>query len=91
MRCVMMFTLPDGRNIDTEMIKEITSVRDHGLDPKSIDRSVLSFTIHLKGTTSVKVTEYYHFADWAEAKLRLNNLRNQLCALVDQKDCVDRK
>ena len=87
----MIFTLPDGRNIDTGLIKEISLVRDHGEDPKSIDRSILSFTIHLKGANSVKVTEYYHFADWAEAKLRLNNLRNQLCVLVDQNVCQDGK
>lgn len=88
-RCVMKFTLPDGQNIETGLIKEITTVRDHGADPKSIDRSILSFTIHLKGAPSVKVSEYYHFADWAEAKLRLNNLRTQLCALVDQSVCKD--
>lgn len=88
-RCVMKFTLPDGQNIETDLIKEITTVRDHGVDPKSIDRSILSFTIHLKGAPSVKVSEYYHFADWAEAKMRLINLRKQLCAMVDQNACKD--
>ena len=80
----MKYVLPDGQTIETDMITQITSVRDQGADPESIDRNILSFTIHFKGASSVKVSEYYYFADWAEVKLRLKKLRKQLNALADQ-------
>ena len=87
----MKHILPDGQTIETDMITQITSVRDHGADPNSIDRSILSFTIHFKGAPSVKVSDYYHYADWAEVKIRLDGVRNQLCSLLDQKVCNDHK
>lgn len=71
----MDIILPDGQVIDPTRIREITPIRDLGLDSGSIDRSVLAFTIRMRGGQSIQVKEYYHFSDWADASKRLKVLR----------------
>ncbi len=74
----MEHILPDGQKVDLTRVKEITAIRDLGLDPESIDRSVLSFSIRMKNGETKQVKEYYHFSDWAVASKRLKDIRNSL-------------
>lgn len=78
----MIFTLPDGRTLDTDSIKQVSSIRDLGQDAKSIDRCILSFSVYLKDGPTITVSDYYHYADWAEVKKRLSTLRKNLADLI---------
>ncbi len=83
----MMYTLPDGRVLDTELITQVSSIRDLGQDERSIDRSILSFSVYLRKGETVQVVEYYHYTDWAEAKKRLTEVRKSLCDALNQGAC----
>jgi hypothetical protein len=74
----MEYLLPDGQKVELSRIKEITQIRDLGLDPGSIDRSVLSFSIRLRGGKTIQIKEYYHFSDWSEAKKSLKKIHASL-------------
>jgi hypothetical protein len=75
----MLFTLPDGRIIDLECVSTVSTIRDYGSDPRSIDRHILGFSIYLKKKREVvEVLDTYHFNDWAEARLRLKKTREEI-------------
>ena len=74
----MQYLLPDGRSFETEEIRELTSIRDYGSDDATIVLSKIGFTIHLKKGKSIQVMEHYHFTDWAEAKLKVSRLRDDI-------------
>ena len=74
----MQFKLSDGRSFYIKDIREVTAIRDYGSDGTTIDLSKLGFTIYLKGGKSLLVVEYYHFADWAMAKQKLSDLRDDI-------------
>ena len=74
----MNYKLPDGQVIELGRIISVSTVRDMGRDPKSIDRSLIGFTIHLRNREIVEVTDYYHFSDWAEVKNRLKQVREDI-------------
>jgi hypothetical protein len=77
----MIYKLPNGKEITLEDVVRISKVRDKGEDSKSIEYSIMSFTIYLGRTVSIDVEEHYHFADWSDKKLKLNQLRT---AIVDK-------
>ncbi len=87
----MEYLLPDGQKVEMSRIKEITQIRDLGLDPGSIDRSVLSFSIRLRGGTTIQVKEYYHFSDWSEAKKKLKKVHASLVEHWHQSDPSHKK
>jgi UDP-N-acetylmuramate-alanine ligase len=77
----MVYTLPNGQVIELSTISSVSSIRDYGHDPKSIDKHMIGFTIRLKGREIVEVTENYHFSDWSEVKKRVKQLREDIIAL----------
>lgn len=80
----MNYTLPSGQVIDLARVSSVSKVRDFGRDPKSIDRHMIGFTIHLQRREIVEVTDYYYFSDWAETKNRLKRLREDIISKWEQ-------
>jgi hypothetical protein len=74
----MLYTLPDGRVIDLTCVSNILPIRDYGLDPKSIDKSLIGFSIYLNKREVMDVVDYYHYNDWAEVKNGLKKLREEI-------------
>lgn len=77
----MVYTLPNGQVIELSRISSISSVRDYGRDPKSIDKHMIGFTIRMAGREVIEVTENYHFSDWAEVKKNIKQLREDIAEL----------
>lgn len=79
----MLYTLPNGKEIDIEKITTVSPVRDLGPDPLSIDLCRLGFNIHLRKKEIIQVSEHYHYNDWAEVRGKLNGIRNEILKLVE--------
>lgn len=71
----MKYKLNDGREIDLNKVYELSVVRDEGMDKKSINLSKIAFSIRLKDGQSIKVEKSYHYSDWAQAKMELDQER----------------
>ncbi|MDD2228108.1 MAG: hypothetical protein PHY48_01705 [Candidatus Cloacimonetes bacterium] len=80
----MLYTLPDGRIIDLTCVSVVTPVKDFGLDPKTIVKSRIGFSIILKKREVLDVVDYYHYSDWATAKNKLNKLREEIVSRWSQ-------
>lgn len=74
----MSYKLPNGQLVDLKRVRSISTVRDLGADPKSIDLSRLGFTLHLANREIIEITECYHFSDWGDVKKKLQKLRQEL-------------
>ena len=74
----MYYILKDGRKVDLSRVVEVSEIRDEGLDTDTISESALSFSIRIKGSSSMKVPRNYHFADWGNEKLDLRKERSRL-------------
>jgi len=74
----MLYKLPDGREIDLTRVKSVSSIRDSGLEVNSIEKSAMTFSIRLAGSETIEVKELYHYADWAEATLKIKRMRQDL-------------
>jgi hypothetical protein len=68
----------DGREVDLEQIKSVSTIRDLGLDKTQISVSRICFTVHLKNREELQVSREYHYSDWAEAKIELGKEREDL-------------
>lgn len=79
----MIFTLNDGRSFDTKDIRDISAIRDYGEAKESIGMSKLAFTVYFRTGKSIQITDNYHFSDWAQAKKRLSEIREQIILLKD--------
>ncbi len=78
----MLYTLPDQRSFELEDIARVSNIRDHGDDPSSIVYSKISFHISFQGNEFIEVALQYHFADWAEQKMKLKGIRNDLLEAI---------
>ncbi|MDY0152335.1 MAG: hypothetical protein RBS43_08700 [Candidatus Cloacimonas sp.] len=86
----MIYKLPSGQLIDTSMISSVSTVRDLGKNPKTIDTNLIGFTIRMKGREIIDVTDDYHFCDWAEVKKNLKHIREEIENLcLEEKDYID--
>ncbi len=74
----MVYSLPDGKQVDLNRVRRISMVRDFGQDKTSIDKCKLGFSIHLDRREVIEVTDIYHYSDWAAVKKRMNDLRKDL-------------
>lgn len=74
----MKYIFTDGIEVDLERILSVSSVRDLGLDNKSISMSKIGFSIHLDKRELVQITRSYHYSDWATVKLELEKERKDL-------------
>lgn len=74
----MIYTLPDGHRLKLENVLRVSQVRDLGSDSGSIGYSKMAFTIHLTKHEELEITEQYHYSDWAEAKRKLIQTREEL-------------
>ncbi|MBP7309812.1 MAG: hypothetical protein KA984_00815 [Candidatus Cloacimonetes bacterium] len=74
----MTYKLPNGQLVDLKKIRSVSTVRDLGTDPKTIDLNRLGFTIHLLNREILEVTEIYHYSDWGDVKRNLQKLRQEL-------------
>lgn len=80
----MIYTLADGRNINIGEVKSVSSIRDYGDDPNMIGMCRFGFAIYMKDSSTVRVSEHYHYADWVEVRARLNAVRTEILRLVEQ-------
>jgi len=80
----MIYTLPNGQNVDLAKVTNVSRIRDMGHDSKSIDKQKIGFTISLKNREIIDVVDYYHYSDWADVKNRLNLIRKQVIAKWEQ-------
>ena len=80
----MNITLPDGSVISTDNIKRVSSIRDEGQDEASIDRSILIFTLKMRSGETIPVQVYYHYTDWAQKKIEITKLRNDILKHLDK-------
>lgn len=78
----MEYVLPDGQKVDLGKVKEISAIRDMDVDITTIDKSLLAFSIRMKGGQNIQVKEYYHFSDWADASKKLKSIRTDLVAAL---------
>jgi len=76
----MLYLLPDGKKIDLARVESISKIREYGQAGKIIEKQLIGFSIHLKNNEIIEVKEEYHFSDWAEVKIRLNKLRDDIIA-----------
>ncbi len=74
----MKYKLSDGIEIDLQRVRDISPIRDLGIDPDSIDKSILAFTIRLRSGDPLQIKEYYHYSDWAVAHRKLKSIRTEL-------------
>ncbi|MEN6444720.1 MAG: hypothetical protein ABFC98_01585 [Candidatus Cloacimonas sp.] len=74
----MLYTLPDGKKLDFARVESISKIRDYGQAENIVEKQHIGFAIHLKNKETIEVKETYHYSDWAEAKLRLNKIRNDI-------------
>lgn len=74
----MKYELADGTKFDLENIEEVSEIKDHGLDQKTIDECTLSFTLRFKVGKSIKVSHNYHYNDWFVVMKELKNIRNDI-------------
>jgi len=77
----MIFTLSDGRSFDTKDVRDISAIKDYGQEKSSIELSRLAFSVYFKTGKSIQISDYYHFSDWAAAKKRLSQIREQIILL----------
>jgi len=80
----MLYSLPDGKQIDLSKVSEIGSIRDLGHDPSSIDASLIAFNVRLKNGIVIKVSKQYHYNDWVQAKKELDVIYHQLKNSYDE-------
>jgi hypothetical protein len=81
----MWFTLPDGRLVDLKCVSSVSSIRDYGSDPRSIDRHIIGFSLYLNRKNEVvEVLDTYHFNDWADARARLKKTREEIVSIIDK-------
>lgn len=79
----MLYTLPDGREIDLDQVIRVSRIRDEGMDSNSIEYSKLSFHVYFSERETVEVWVQYHYADWAEQKKRLKQIRDDLLKAIN--------
>lgn len=82
----MPYTLPDGRELDLERVIRVSKIRDEGIDSNSIEYSKLSFHIYLVDQEAIEVCLHYHYADWADRKKRLKQVRDDLLEALRDND-----
>ncbi len=82
----MLYTLPDGRIVDLSCVSNVTTVRDLGVDPNTIFRSRIGFSIFLKKREILDVVGYYHYNDWATVRNGLNKIREEILCKLEQAD-----
>ena len=83
----MTYRLFDGQIVDLDRIESVSTVRDFGRDPRSIDRSQIGFTIQLNNREIIDVVEFYHFCDWAQVSIKLKKVREDIVhQWLDHKD-----
>ncbi len=82
----MLYTLPDGREIELEQVIRVSKIRDEGMDSNSIEYSKLTFHINLSDQETIEVCLQYHYADWAEQKKRLKQVRDDLLEAIWDND-----
>jgi len=76
----MLYLLPDGKKIDLARVESISKIREYGQTGKIIEEQYIGFSTHLKNNEIVEVKDKYHYSDWAEVKIRLNKLRDDIIA-----------
>ncbi len=76
----ILYTLPDGKKIDLTRVESISKIREYGQAGRIIEKQLIGFAIHLKNNETIEVKEEYHFSDWAEVKIRLSKLRDDIIA-----------
>jgi hypothetical protein len=74
----MNYTMADGTVIDLNDVYEISPIRDYGQDTATIDENILSFTIRLKSSKSIKVSLNYHFNESSSCYRELKKYRDEL-------------
>lgn len=82
----MEYTLPNGQQIELCRIVSVSPVRDLGPDPRSIDRSRIGFTVHLRKREIVQIEDTYHYTDWIEAKKRLEDERKRIVKAMEERN-----
>jgi len=80
----MLYTLPNSHTVDLSKVSGISKIRDYGRDSKTIDLHLVGFAIHLQKREIVEVTESYSFSDWADAKIKLKALREDIIEKWEQ-------
>lgn len=74
----MTYNLPSGKQIVLEDVIRVSKIRDQSTTDTCVFLSKLTFSIYLNGESTIEITEPYHFSDWSEKKLKLNQLRSDL-------------
>ncbi len=74
----MLYTLPDGRSFELDLVTRVSRIRDEGEDASSIEYSKLSFHIYFSDRDTIEVIQQYHYSDWAVQKKNLNRIRAEL-------------
>ncbi|MBC8526409.1 MAG: hypothetical protein ISS28_07015 [Candidatus Cloacimonetes bacterium] len=71
------YILENGEVILFSEIYKIGKMEDIG-QRKLIEPPYWRFTITLKNGEEKHITEYYHFSDWGQARIKLEKIRNEL-------------
>ncbi len=57
---------------------------EYGQAGQIIEEQFIGFAIHLKNNETIEVKDKYHYSDWAEVKIRLSKLRDDIIAKWEQ-------
>ncbi len=74
----MIYTLPDGRQVDLSKVESISKIRDYGQVDNIVQKYLIGFSIRLTNKEIIEVKDIYHYSDWSEVKLRMNKLREDI-------------
>ena len=73
-----LYTLPNKEKIRLSEIYKIDNMKDRGKHSHNIYSNKWSFQIIFKNGEIIDVEEPYYYADWGDARTKLEKIRNDL-------------